>query len=70
MLSGWQAPNIFSPHCGNNLYTNQFGNVRDLFPQAMFRHGFEDGRSTDQPAYVSHARRPARLIPFASRNRQ
>jgi hypothetical protein len=58
MLSSGQAPpKHFSPRCGNNLCANQFGNVRDLSPQIMFRHDFEDVRSTDQPAYVLHARR-------------
>src|ERR1700677_530423 len=60
--SGQAPPKHFSPRCGNNLGANQFGNVRDFSPQAVFRLGFEDGRSTDQPAYASHALR--RLVSF------
>src|ERR1700691_3654124 len=63
MLSSRHSPSgHFSPPCGNNSCANQFGNIRDLSLRAMFYHGFEDGRSTDQPAYVSHARR--RLVSF------
>jgi hypothetical protein len=48
-LSGWRrdaverasALNMFSPSCGNNSCARQFGSLRDLTPQAMFRHGLE-----------------------------
>src|ERR1700683_4514652 len=63
MLSSRHSPSgHFSPPCGNNSCANQFGNIRDLSLRAMFYHGFEDLRSTDQPAYVSHARK--RLVSF------
>jgi signal transduction histidine kinase len=57
-----KRPRNMSASCGNNLCANQLETYGTLSLQAVFRHGFEDGRSTDQPAYVSHARR--RLVLF------
>ena len=58
MLSGWQAPpNIFSSPVEIISAQTSLDPYGISHPRAMLRPGFEDFRSIDQPAYVSHARR-------------